>query len=408
MNRLASPPGDFLLLPSSFHVPASPSPRFVCPGSDVPITAAVHAARLAAGDRRCRGCAFGEAGPAGSVLAVEGETIRGRYGEAVTAASAERIGFAFGLRLSEAGRPGKPVAVACGEGVFGPAVVDAVGRGLRSAGVDTADLGRVPATVWSFGAAHLDAAGGVFVSCDGGDGATVTLEFAEAAARPIDAESGLKDLAASVASPLPARPTRRGGAATAFDAAVPYQAGLWRHFRHVRAGRVLCRCTSSAVGDVARRLAAGLPFELRVTAGGAFDADRFGKAVRDAGADLGVAITADGRAGRVFGPDGTEIIPVETAATLSRLGEVERSGPGVVDWDLVDRLGGGRSDRLVPAVGSPRATAVAMADHRAEWGLDAAGRCWVADPAPRADFLFALPRLIAAVGLARIGGRPAA
>ncbi|MEM7810910.1 MAG: hypothetical protein AAF532_05475 [Planctomycetota bacterium] len=380
-------------------LPLVPPPQYVCPGSADPVTRAVHEARLAAGDRRCRDCAFGDPHDTSETggRTDASENWRGQYGRDLTPADAERIGLAFAAWLAGRDDFGRdaPVAIGCGLGIYADAVAAGLGRGLRMAGRDTSDFGRLPAVAWSFGLGHVDAGGGVFVTADPRNEAVVELEFADGRGLPVAGDVAAREI---VTPPeTPSRPTRRGGRAGAFDASVPYQAGLWRHFRHVGPTRVLCHAGSEAIAGVLRRLAGGLPIDLRVGPDSDTDPpDDFGDRVLACGAEVGVAVSPDGRSGRVFGADGAERLPTEQADQILRLAEIEGRRACILDWELIDALESDpRRESVVPTRGTATSMAAAMIDHRADRGFDATGRPWTADPLPRADFLVALPHIVA-------------
>jgi len=85
--------------------------------------------------------------PAASIF--KAYDIRGIVGETLTEPVVESIGLALGMMMAQAGK------LACVVGRdgrhSGPALVDALAKGLMASGIDVIDVGQVPTPVVYFG-----------------------------------------------------------------------------------------------------------------------------------------------------------------------------------------------------------------------------------------------------------------
>ena len=88
--------------------------------------------------------------------------IRGVVGRTLTPAVVEQIGRAFGTEALKRGTPS--VAIGRDGRLSGPELCDALARGLRAAGVNVVDVGRVTTPMLYFAAYHLGTQSGVMVT----------------------------------------------------------------------------------------------------------------------------------------------------------------------------------------------------------------------------------------------------
>jgi phosphomannomutase len=187
--------------------------------------------------------------------------------------------------------------------------VTGVGQALRRMGCQVVDIGLATRPALLFAIDHLQAPGGVHVTGAGCDPGWTGLDFINRDGIPCSSPGQLDQIAARYRDGY-SRPTRRPGSQRAFQATIPYQAGLWKHFHALRPLKIAVACPSRAVQDVFqhifRKLACRLipvetPTRARST-GVLSDPDmaRTSQAVRSAGADLGLIIEDDGEQCTLF------------------------------------------------------------------------------------------------------------
>lgn len=260
--------------------------------------------------------------------------IRGRVGVDLTAADAYRLGLSFAALVRDAGGAG--VAVGRDGRLSSPALETALVEGLTAGGVAVHAIGIAPTPVVGFAARRF-----------GLDGAVVVT----ASHNPPD-ENGFKielrgqrvcgaALAALVASP---GRTATGGARVMRDGVAPYLSALIELIGALPPSRVVWDAGSGAAGPILRRVMPRLPgahFGLNIDVDGRFPAHhadpavdanltQLRKAVRDIGADLGVAFDGDGdRVGFVDG-DGVIVRPDHALLLLARDVLEERPGAAIV------------------------------------------------------------------------------
>ena len=88
--------------------------------------------------------------------------IRGVVADALTPAAVEQIGRSFG---SEALARGQSTVVLARDGrLSGPDLIQALAKGLQSAGCDVINIGMVPTPVLYFATYHLETGTGIMVT----------------------------------------------------------------------------------------------------------------------------------------------------------------------------------------------------------------------------------------------------
>jgi len=414
------------------------TPReFVCPGQRYAIPRPVHLARMASGYAACRDCPCNERSGSLQDSSERSETasraamtsprssrdqrlfhregIRGVFRNELTLADVEAFATALAGRLREhaeasgSGVPprGFPVVVGHDDRPWSMPVAVAAGAALRRAGCETIDVGFASGPAFRFAVSHLDAVAGLLATGAGGDPSIAGLDAVGLAGRPLSFGGGLEPLRVAPAGRL----TRRAGGRREFDANVPYEANLWRHFQDVAA-------TTAVVGTVSpllrRRIVRindevptsfdavvlpreahepGVPSERAVAL--------IAAKMREAGALRGIWIDEDGTAARAIDHRGHLLAIEVLAAELIQDAMQERPrGTIALDWDLADRLGENvlRGREVVRSGGSAEAMAITMADHQATIGVDSSGRMWLPGPPVACDALVMLARLLRAFG----------
>ncbi|MEX0718524.1 MAG: hypothetical protein WD066_18165 [Planctomycetaceae bacterium] len=333
--------------------------QYICPGETHPISRSVHLARLAAFFPACRDCPLrSDVGhlsvetkqrlestrrrvPRASLFTVEG--VRGVHLNELTRPLAARIATAFAHLLweefptaarseSPASRATPAVVVAHDERPSAPDLVTGVVSALRRMSCRVIDIRLATTPVFRFAVDHLQAHGGIFVTGSGHGPAWMGMDFVRAAGRPssretegaVDSRGGLERLEAEVDRPHE-RPVRHGGAYRTFQAALPYEAGLWKHFHALRPLRIVCGSPLSSQRRLLEKLFERLPCTLVANAlpvrrrdvNDPEDADvrRVAEAVRREHAHLGVVIDDDAQAGGFLDETG-ELVPRDAIARM--------------------------------------------------------------------------------------------
>ncbi|HUE14674.1 MAG TPA: hypothetical protein VMR25_10960 [Planctomycetaceae bacterium] len=414
--------------------------EYICPGERHPISRSIHLARLAAFFPPCRECplrddarhvvpktsaqpspAETEHTPRRDLFLAEG--VRGAFLNELTRALADTIAAAFAVLLWEespisgsndgidrGARQVRPTVVAgYDERLSSPSVFSSVVAGLRRTGCHVIDIGLATKPCLSFAVDHLHASGGVFVTGSGCEPSWTGMDFVGAAARPLSLANGLSRVRELSQGPL-SRPSRQAGTERTFQASVPYEAALAKHFDGLRPLSVACASPSSLVRHTVERVFRSLPCKLLVVdlpvrvrnPVHRRDADvlRLSTAVRESKADLGVLIDDDGQRcgfvderGRHVSPGAIArfIVPPMLARTAGSTILLE---PGAFNEmrPLVEALGG----RCLPCPETFSSIAKAVSDSSAVYAGGDSGRHWFTDTFPTSDALFVLAKVLVA------------
>jgi phosphomannomutase len=412
---------------------------FRCPGEEYDISRSVHLARLAAFYSKCRHCPQAPAAdgsatdgnpnceitalPPGrlrqgqpSLFAPEG--VRGRYLNELTRALAAEITGAMasclwddfvcssqgdgsipvpsaesaagdelltteGIRILKPQRPGPCVVVAHDERPSSPDIVTGVGQALRRMGCQVVDIGLATRPCWMFAINHLQAAGGIQVTGAGCDPGMTGLDFVGQGGLPCSVRGGLDRIAERFREGY-SRPSRRPGSQRTFQASVPYEAGLWKHFHALRPLKIALACPSHAVHDVfgrifrklaCRLLSVDTPTRLRLTGDPADpDLDRVARVIREAHADLGVLVEDDGEQCTFLDEEGRIVAPRLMAGILSEIASID-----------------------LEADSSRENMTRAMHRQQAAFGADGVGRYWFAESFPTCDAILTVVHLLQAL-----------
>ena len=454
---------------------------FRCPGDEYDISRSVHLARLAAFYSKCRDCPHAPAGngsptdahpqgeitplPAGQLRQGDAslfvsEGVRGRYLNELTRARAAKIAGAMasclwddfvcsaqadssapipftqaaasdehltteGIRILKPERPGPCVVVAHDERPSSPDIVTGVGQALRRMGCQVVDVGLATRPGWVYAVNHLQAAGGIHVTGAGCDPGMTGLDFVSQGGVPCSVRGELDDIRARFHQGY-SRPSRRPGSQRTFQASIPYEAGLWKHFHALRPLKIALACPSRAVHDVfsrifrklaCRLLAVETPTRVRTSSDPADpDLVRVSRTIGQTQADLGVLIEDDGEQCTFLDERGRIVAPRLMAELLSEIASVgSRAGPVAVyplAWQngqvasvsnraniravSGDDAQDHQTVHFIPDSSRENMTR-AMRRHQAGFGADGVGRIWFAESFAACDAILSVVHLLQAL-----------
>jgi len=229
--------------------------------------------------------------------------IRGRVPDELDENLAYRVGLATALRVG-AGR----WAVGRDCRLTSPGLAAAVARGLNAGGADVLDIGMCGTEQVYHAVFSLDLNGGIMVTASHNPMDYNGMKLVREGARPLSGDSGLDEIGQRAIS-ADLAPVPRPGTAAAADVTDAYVAFLLGRVdaARLRPLRIVVDAGNGCAGPVVDRLAPGLPFEfirLRHRPDGTFphgvpnpllpeNRGLTAAAVRDHGADLGVAWDGD-------------------------------------------------------------------------------------------------------------------
>ena len=240
--------------------------------------------------------------------------VRGVYPDQLDAALAERVGSAFVRVVGAARSAGGPGAVVVGRDMrpSGPELVAAFCRGVTGQGVDVVDIGLASTDELYFAAGSLGLPGAMFTASHN-PAKYNGIKLCRAGATPVGQETGLAEIRAKVAEPIPAA-AAPAGTITTRDLLAQYAeflhglvdlSGIRPLTVVVDAGNGMAGHTAPAVLDVPGLRVLPLYFELDGTfphhEANPIEPENLRDlqaAVRAEGADLGLAF--DGDADRCF------------------------------------------------------------------------------------------------------------
>jgi hypothetical protein len=415
------------------------TPReYVCPGQEYAIPRSVHLARIANGYTACRDCTFHPQArgttlcfprSASAPLSVPASTplpprierlfrregLRGVYRNELMLADAERFATALAAGLWEEaaangrGAPsrGFPVVIGYDDRPWSIPLAVAAGEALRRSGCETIDVGLVTGPAFRFAVCHWDAAAGILATGAGGGPAVAGLDFASRGGQPMSAGRGLETLR----KPASGRLTRQGGGRREFNANLPYEASLWRHFDVPSLVTAVVGTSSPLVQQRLRSIARTGKAKLEVIqlprrsvdASGQDDAglERIAAVVRESRSSFGMWIDEDGTACRSIDGRGRLMPVADVAALLIEDALADHPGATIaVDWALADQLGDTtlRRREVARSGSSAESMALTTAYNSGGGGVDSAGRLWRPGPPVSSDGLVMLARLLSVFG----------
>jgi phosphomannomutase len=294
------------------------------------------------------------------------------------------------------GRPGPSVVLAHDDRPSAPDIVTGVGQALRRMGCQVVDIGLVTRPCLLYAVDHLRAAAGIHVTGAGCDPGWTGLDFLNRGGIPCSSPGDLDHIAGRAREGF-SRPTRRPGSQRTFQAMVPYEAGLWKHFHALRPLKISLACPSRTVRDLFTRVfrkVAGrlLVVETPTRARSILDPTdpdllRVSCHVREAGTHLGVLVDDDGERCLFFDELGRYITPSLVARVLAvSFSDGHGSSAPLVLSDPV----GGASDRGA----SRESITMAMRTDRLPFAADGTGRYWFREAYPACDALLTMVHLL--------------
>ncbi|MGE3316431.1 MAG: hypothetical protein AB7O26_15045 [Planctomycetaceae bacterium] len=415
------------------------SKLYVCPGETHPISRAVHLGRLAAFYPACRDCPYrAEVGqiPAQIVELTDNgakpierkslftdEGVRGVHRNELTRARSGAIATALagmlwddslscegteGDRSTRAQRPS--IVVGYDERPSSPDIVTGVTAALRRMGCQVLDIALTTKPCLWFTVDHLQASAGVIVTGAGYEPSWTGLDFVGRGAIPFSRGGELDRLEARQQASV-GRQTRHAGPHRSFQAFIPYEASLWKHFHALRPLKIAFGCSSRLVRRSVERTFANLPCRLIPVAVPERSRDlndprdpdivRMAEGVRSAGTDLGVLIGDDGQTSAFFDEHGRFLPAVQISRLVLRVVLAAQPGGTIaVESAALPELGpivesaGG----LCVEGGSRREEmSRTIAEKRAALGCGSSGRLWFGETFPACDAILTMARVLEAL-----------
>jgi phosphomannomutase len=231
--------------------------------------------------------------------------IRGRMPDEINEDVAYRIGRAFAEMLAP-----REVVVGHDIRLSGPALAAAVTAGVTDAGADVADIGLCGTEEVYFATGHLGAGGGIMVTASHNPADYNGMKLVREQAKPVSGDTGLDEVRRRAeAMPSGRPPSRGGGSARRVDTRGAYVEHLLGYVAipRLRPLTLVADPGNGSAGPVVAELAKRLPFRIvavRDEPDGRFpngvpnpllpeNRDATARAVREAGADFGMAWDGD-------------------------------------------------------------------------------------------------------------------
>jgi phosphomannomutase len=266
--------------------------------------------------------------------------VRGKYPSEIDEDTAARLGSAT-VRFLKARR----IAVGRDARLSAPSIAAAVSRG---AGCEVVDAGFCTTPMLYFAVGHLELDGGIMVTASHNPPGDIGFKVCRERAFPIGEKTGLREI-----EKLCLEKAQGGSRVTPRSLVTEYRAHLRRHVENVPRIRIAVDTAHGAVGPPFDAAFGDLPVEfvrLCFEPDGNFPSHEpnplkdenvqdLQKAMRETGADLGVAFDGDGDRCMFFGPGGARIQSDLVTVLLARAELRKHPGAAVV-YDL-------RSSRVV-------------------------------------------------------------
>ena len=423
---------------------------YICPGETRPISRSVHLSRLAAFFPACRECPFrtdtGQLASSTierlqstehrvereSLFTIEG--VRGAYINELTRSKAGQMAAALARLLwqespligraetaQQGHRPRRPsVVVGHDERPSSPDIVTGVATSLRRMGCQVIDISLTTKPCFWFSVDHLDADAGIFVTGAGSPPSWTGLDFCgrqgtPLSQRPASASScetagalDLNRIEEQLRQPF-SRSTRHAGPYRTFQAAVPYEAGLWKHFHALRPLNIACACPNRLTRRTLERIFETLPCQLNLVdvphrvrdVRNADDADieRLSQAVQRQQADVGILIDDDSQRCGFVDERGQHVSSERMTQLLCQLMLAEHPGETAAIetslihsvYPVVEQSGG----KLVNGGATLAEMSHAMREQSASIGGGGSGLLWFREACPTSDAVITLAHVLA-------------
>jgi phosphomannomutase len=410
--------------------------QYRCPGESHSISRSVHLSRLAAFYPACRDCqhrtetgalppktveriqqverrivrqsVFQRDGVRGVFLNELSPAIAGRIASALARNIWDQIPLSGRSSQNQNTRPkpvrtGPSIVVGYDERPSSPAILATVIDSLRMMGCQVVDVGLVSKPCFCFAVDHLQASGGVFVTGSNEAASWTGLDLYSAGAMPLSMGTSLEDIERRFIEGV-SRPTRQASYQRSFQATVPYEAGLWKHFHALRPLKIVVATRPRPVRKTLRRLFKKLPCQLiEVETIGVANSPirtavltkRLQASVRKRGADLGVVIHDDGCRSEFFDEKARRVSQSDLCELLVRIVQAnERRSSIVIDEAVSESHSDGSSQDL-----SLGETALRMRQNQAVFGASADDRFWFREAYPACDAVLTLARVLESLSL---------
>ena len=284
--------------------------------------------------------------------------IRGIYPEDVNEELAYRIGRSFpGLFAA------KKVAVGHDIRLSGPAIRDALVKGLTESGCDVVDIGECGTEMIYFTTAHLKLDGGIMITASHNPKEYNGMKFVRKESRPISSDTGLKELEKAVMEGE-FKETAATGKVEKIDILEDYVEHILSYVdvKKLKPFKVVANTGNGAAGPIINALEKHLPFDIvkvNNIPDGNFpngvpnpilqeNRESTAKVVRETGADVGVAWDGDFDRCFLFDENGGFIEGYYMVGFLAQAFLKKNSGAKVIYdprliWntiEIADELGG--------------------------------------------------------------------
>lgn len=414
-------------------------PQFRCPDEPHTISRSVHLARLAAFYPKCRHCQHRhdtghlpptvveqiqhverQRAPQRQLFQLNG--VRGVFHNDLTPAIAGRIAGAFASLLWEqvpltaksikrdpnsiVKRAGPMIALGYDDRPSSPVLFAMVADALRMMGCEVVDLGQVAQPCFLFAVDHLQAAGGVYITGSGCDASWNGLDFVGEGAIPLSIGTGLETVQQRWQETY-SRPTRRAGFQRSFQALVPYEPSLWKHFQGLKPLKVVAAVKPRIARATLKNLFAKLPCELieveTMTGQAPLRSEvlltTLSQRVPRSHADLGVLIEDDASGCQFVDEKGRRIDPYKLSMFLARslLVTNPHAGLCVTSSRLTEVTETLQAAHVFDGGESAGSLAQSLQQHSAVMGITTDARCWWREACPTADAILTVARVLQAL-----------
>ena len=230
--------------------------------------------------------------------------VRGIYPDEVNEELAYRVGRSFPTLFGA-----KKVAIGHDIRLSGPAISDALAKGLTEAGCDVVDIGQCGTEMIYFATAHLGLGGGIMITASHNPKQYNGMKFVREESRPISSDTGLKDIAAMAVGETYPAPAATPGKIEKVDILDEYVKHILGYVdvSKLKPYKIVVNTGNGAAGPIINAMEKFLPFELVKVYNepdGNFpngvpnpilqeNREATAKVVRESGADFGVAWDGD-------------------------------------------------------------------------------------------------------------------